>query len=47
MSYTKIAPGKYQVWIGDMFLNFKTERDADRFIRAMERAAYKSWEPTA
>lgn len=40
----KQAPGKYVVWVADVSLTFKTERDAIRFAQAGNRAIRKSWE---
>lgn len=41
---TKKAPGKYVVWVGDLHLEFKTERDAWRFANAEARAVERSWQ---
>ena len=35
----KVAPGKYQVWVRDVCVTFKTERDANRFMFALQRGA--------
>jgi hypothetical protein len=44
MAYVqKKAPGHYTVWIGDLYLVFKTERDAQRFCDAEARAKKRSW----
>ena len=37
MNWLKVAPGKYQVWVGDVCVTFKTERDAERFANAGSR----------
>lgn len=46
MSYwVKRRPGHYTVWIGDLYLVFKTERDAQRFVNAEGFAKHRSWDP--
>ncbi|WP_267128034.1 hypothetical protein [Sphingopyxis fribergensis] len=44
MSWTKVGPGKYRVWVADVHLTFKTQRDAERFCAAAYRATKRSWE---
>lgn len=41
----KFKPGRYDVWVGDICLSFKTERDADRFASAGNRAFRRSDQP--
>lgn len=37
MNWIKRAPGVYQVWVRDVCVTFKTERDAQRFCAAGNR----------
>lgn len=37
MGWTKVAPGRYQVWVRDVCVTFKTQRDAERFALAGNR----------
>lgn len=43
MIVTKISPGRYRVWVADVYLDFKTERDAERFCLAGHRSFLQSW----
>lgn len=44
MIVRKKGPGHYSVWLADIYLVFRTERDAERFCRAADYAKFRSWE---
>ncbi len=43
MHVHKSGPGRYSVWMADLYIVFRTERDAQRFVNASHYAFKRSW----